>query len=284
MDIQLFTLGLACLIIALIICLLLLHYVPFYAPSYFFWLGLTFGAIGLVSFIQPLIFLFVFNRTVAAVVSVSGLLISIISLFWPVIVHQAQSHFKIDTLLPNYSFNEFHEVRIKSTPEKVKHTFRITGVKDISLVNFLMKIRGFTDDKNIKDRVAINQVASGAFSTPDFNFFMFDSEEYISVMIIKASMKTSRSAKIFNIPEIAKLDDFLSFSTPGYVKVVINFRFVSINKEETQLTTETRIQGITPNDSRIFGIYWRIIYPGSAIIRRLWLDTIRKKTISPLST
>jgi len=43
------------------------------------------------------------------------------------------------------------------------------------------------------------------------------------------------------------------------------------------LTTETRVQGITHNDSSVFGRYWRIIYPGSAIIRRVWLDTIKKK-------
>ena len=65
---------------------------------------------------------------------------------------------------------------------------------------------------------------------------------------------------------------------PGYIKVAVNFRFISINENETILTTETRNNGITHKDNRIFGYYWRIIYPGSAIIRRVWLDTIKKKS------
>jgi hypothetical protein len=69
----------------------------------------------------------------------------------------------------------------------------------------------------------------------------------------------------------------MSFKNPGYVKVAINFKFISENNKETLLTTETRVQGICNDDNRIFGRYWRIIYPGSAIIRRVWLDTINKK-------
>jgi len=34
---------------------------------------------------------------------------------------------------------------------------------------------------------------------------------------------------------------------------------------------------MTKEDRRIFGRYWRIIYPGSAIIRRVWLDTLAEK-------
>jgi hypothetical protein len=62
------------------------------------------------------------------------------------------------------------------------------------------------------------------------------------------------------------------------VKVAVNFRFISTGNNETVLTTETRNKGITAHDNSVFGYYWKIIYPGSAIIRRVWLDTIKKKT------
>jgi len=77
-------------------------------------------------------------------------------------------------------------------------------------------------------------------------------------------------------PEISTLEQFTLFNQPGYVKVAVNFRFITNDNNETILSTETRNCGITPKDNRVFGFYWRIIYPGSAIIRRVWLDTIRK--------
>jgi hypothetical protein len=43
---------------------------------------------------------------------------------------------------------------------------------------------------------------------------------------------------------------------------------------QTLLSTETRIRGNDKRSRRVFGCYWRIIYPGSAIIRRVWLDAI----------
>lgn len=95
-------------------------------------------------------------------------------------------------------------------------------------------------------------------------------------MILKSVIITNNINKPAP-PEIYTLEQFKSFNEPGYVKVAVNFRFISINNNETILTTETRNNGTTQNDNRIFGYYWRIIYPGSAIIRRVWLDTIKKK-------
>jgi hypothetical protein len=58
-----------------------------------------------------------------------------------------------------------------------------------------------------------------------------------------------------------------------YLELIEKQRLLS----KRTLTNETRNNAIIQKDSRIFGYYWRIIYPRSAIIRRVWLDTIRKK-------
>jgi len=47
----------------------------------------------------------------------------------------------------------------------------------------------------------------------------------------------------------------------------------------SRLTTETRIIGNDNSARRIFACYWRIIYPGSSIIRRVWLDAIADRAI-----
>ncbi|MGV7927498.1 MAG: hypothetical protein AB2L13_01115 [Spirochaetota bacterium] len=278
MEISPHTPALLTILIALILMLRLMHYARFYAPSYFFWIGALLTLAGVISLVHPLAFLLILTRTIAVYVLLGGLSISIISLLWPVRQkHSPTADRKIDALVPDYSFNEYHEVRIQASPERVKQTLRVTGVKDIPAARLLMKIRGIADDDvDLSDRAAKNTTGPDTFSTPDFNFFVVDPGEFITVMIIKSSMIANNPDKPAP-PEITTLEQFISFNEPGYVKVAANFRFIGTGNEETLLSTETRVQGIRHTDSRVFGRYWRIIYPGSAIIRRVWLDTIKKK-------
>jgi len=96
-------------------------------------------------------------------------------------------------------------------------------------------------------------------------------------MILKSVIITNNSHQP-EPPEITSLEQFMEFNEPGYMKVAVNFRFIPNGNDNTILTTETRNYGITPKDSRTFGYYWRIIYPGSAIIRRVWLNTIKNRS------
>ena len=278
MEIQNYISGLICIVVAFVIMFRLMHYAEFYAPSYFFWIGIILIGVGTISLIRPLVFLLILNRTVAAIVVSGGILISTVSLLYPVKMrHSSTNSQKIDSLLPDFAFSEYHEVRINASPEKVKQVLQVTGVKDIPVANFLMKIRGIADeDVDLSDRASNNLVSTGTISTPDFNFFVVAPDEWITVMILKSVIITNNANQPAP-PEISALEQFMSFNEPGYVKVAVNFRFISTNNNETILTTETRNNGITHKDNRVFGYYWRIIYPGSAIIRRVWLDTIKKK-------
>jgi hypothetical protein len=278
MNLQFFIPGIICIVIAITIMFRLMHYAKFYAPSYFFWIGIILIIVGIISLIHPLAFLFILNRIVAALVLLGGLLISAISLFYPLKTrHSPTNSQKIDSLLPDFTFNEFHEVHINASPDKVKQVLQVTGVKDISAAHLLMKIRGIAnEDVDLSDRASNNLVGSDTVSTPDFNFFVVAPDEWITVMILK-SVIINNNANQPAPPEISTLEQFISFNEPGYVKVAVNIRFISTNNKITILTTETRNNGITLKDNRVFGYYWRIIYPGSAIIRRVWLDTIKKK-------
>jgi hypothetical protein len=41
--------------------------------------------------------------------------------------------------------------------------------------------------------------------------------------------------------------------------------------------TETRIYANNPSSLRRFGVYWRLIHPGSDLIRRMWLRAIAQR-------
>jgi hypothetical protein len=269
MDYKTYIPGAVCILVALIIMFRLMHYAPFYAPSYFFWIGAILVLVGIISLVKPLFFLFVFDRKIAMIVFCGGILMSLTSIYWPVKEHHSQTNLKLDALLPDYSFNEYHEVRINASPEEVKHALQTTGIGDISAVHLLLKIRGI-ENKSLSSEATNSQPTQKTFSTPDFNFFVADSTEFISVMILKASAKTPP-------PKVTTAEQFMAFNEPGYVKVAFNFRFISLENGQTLVSTETRNYAMTNEDGRIFGRYWRIIYPGSAIIRRLWLDTLVEK-------
>jgi len=43
------------------------------------------------------------------------------------------------------------------------------------------------------------------------------------------------------------------------------------------LSTETRVYANDAASRRRFAVYWRLIYPGSALIRRMWLRAIARR-------
>ncbi len=70
--------------------------------------------------------------------------------------------------------------------------------------------------------------------------------------------------------------EFPAFDEPGWAKVAFNFRAAG-----GELSTETRIRATDPASRRKFGRYWRLVMPGSALIRRDWLRAARKESLQP---
>ena len=61
------------------------------------------------------------------------------------------------------------------------------------------------------------------------------------------------------------------------MKAAMNFS-VEAHSDLAELRTETRVVTTDPASRRRFGRYWRIIYPGSAAIRRNWLRSAKRRT------
>jgi hypothetical protein len=60
---------------------------------------------------------------------------------------------------------------------------------------------------------------------------------------------------------------------PDYSVATMNFRLVP-DGTGTRVSTETRVFSNGRETTRRFARYWRVIYPGSAVIRRMWLRAI----------
>ncbi|MBA3262976.1 MAG: hypothetical protein H0T69_11025 [Thermoleophilaceae bacterium] len=70
--------------------------------------------------------------------------------------------------------------------------------------------------------------------------------------------------------------DFREFADPGWAKAAFNFAVERVG-ERTVLRTETRVATTDVQARRSFGRYWRVIHPGSALIRMAWLRAIRRR-------
>jgi hypothetical protein len=56
----------------------------------------------------------------------------------------------------------------------------------------------------------------------------------------------------------------------------MNFRLED-EGETCLVSTETRVQTTDASSRRRFAMYWFVIYPGSALIRRMWLRAIKRR-------
>ena len=78
---------------------------------------------------------------------------------------------------------------------------------------------------------------------------------------------------VFGSPE-----EFLAFTEPGFAKAVVGFR-LDPRGAEILLTTETRFVATDDATRRLMSRYWRIIRPGSNLIRTEWLRAIRRRAL-----
>jgi hypothetical protein len=61
-------------------------------------------------------------------------------------------------------------------------------------------------------------------------------------------------------------------------KAVLAF-LVRPERGGSRVITETRVAGTSPDATRAFLRYWRVIRPGSGAIRRSWLAAIRRRAV-----
>jgi hypothetical protein len=64
---------------------------------------------------------------------------------------------------------------------------------------------------------------------------------------------------------------------PGFALATMNFLVTPDGADGSIVSTETRVFANGASARREFAAYWRVIYPGSALIRRMWLRAIGRR-------
>ena len=75
---------------------------------------------------------------------------------------------------------------------------------------------------------------------------------------------------------------FSTFRDPRYAKVAMNVRVRDEGNGWCKVTTETRVICMDVHARRKFDAYWRVVYPGSSLLRGQWLAAIKRRAERPI--
>ena len=238
--------------------------------SYLVYLGLTLFFAGLISLIRPLRFVYIRTRRLALMVSGFGLLLSLGILLLPYRNQEAANRVtKLDDWMPRWQVGERHVLKIAAPPAKVFAAIHEVRADEILLFRTLTAIRrcGGTGPESILNAPEQKPLLDVATQT---TFILLENEaprELVVGTVIAAPRAARESGRL-------EPDLFRKTLRPGVVLATMNFLVTPAEDGGSTVTTETRVYANSPAALRRFGIYWRLIQPGSDIIRRMWLRAI----------
>jgi hypothetical protein len=240
--------------------------------------GIIVAVAGLGLAVRPIPSLHIRTRSRAVVLAAAGILLAVVGLALPV---SESSVSRIDTRLdefaPRWHFREVHTIGVAAPPMQVSDAVRGVRADEIALFGTLTWIRRGGRQLppsilNAGHRAPLIDVATSS----GFVRLVDDApRELVIGTVVMAPPGTRRPLT----PE-----GFQAPLPPGFAVATMNFLVKADGLGGSVVSTETRVFANSPSARRRFAAYWRIIYPGSAIIRRMWLRAIQRRATSPGST
>jgi len=241
--------------------------------SYLVYLGFTLFFAGLVSLIRPLRFLYIRTRRSAFVVLGFGLLLAAGSLLLPYRDNEATNRdTKLDDWMPRWQVRERHALRIAAAPDRVFAAIHEVRADEILLFRTLTAIRrcGGTGPESILNAPEQKPLLDVATQTT----FLLLANEAPRELVVGTVIAAPRA-----MGGVGRLEPELFRTTlpPGVVLAAMNFLVRPDEGGGSTVITETRIYANSPSALQRFGVYWRLIHPGSDLIRRMWLRAIAQR-------
>ena len=232
--------------------------------------------VGMLSIFWPLRFLRIRTRSRGAIVAFCGLLVVILVCALPARTKQAStSATKLDEWMPKWQFDEQHSIHIKAPPEKVFEAIHAVRADEIFLFRTLIAIRrcGQLGPESIMNAPENKPLLDVATQTT----FIYLADEPRREIVVGTVISAPR-----NIPKPEKLtpEIFRKELPAGVVLATMNFLVTPDDHEGSTISSVTRVYGNSPAAVRQFAVYWRIIHPGSDMIRRSWLRAIKRRAES----
>jgi hypothetical protein len=247
--------------------------------------GLAAILVGALTLLRPLRWLGIPTRRRAALVLAAGALLAVAVALLPAPAwHVASPRSQLDAIVPTWQFGEHHETRVHADAARVEAAIRSVRADEIRFFLLLTGIRNpqrawQRQQANILDPAGQQPLLTTALRS---GFLMLADEprrELVFGLIVVAPPSFARLPPAERARLRAALTParFIALAAPGYAKAVMNFRLTDEGGGWTRLTTDTRVFATDAQARRRFAAYWRLIYPGSSLIRHSWLEAIRRR-------
>jgi len=261
---------------ALAAVLLFNYWASFQPLSTLAYSGIVLALGGLANLALPFRFLGIRKRSAGALIFAGGVGLAAAALLWPApIIRVAQHKTRFDDIMPEYQFFERHSARIHARPEQVMQAIRQSTFGDMKSLVTLLKIRraalrirdtgNFLQDKRVLDAFS----ASG---------YLFGGSEHEIAMFGVWNVRANRR------PEVRTLQEFADCRERGALKMAYDFNVEDAGGGWSTITTETRVLALDDLTRRGMGRYWRLIVPGSGMLRLQWLEGIKKRAETRLGS
>ena len=237
------------------------------------YLGLLCGALGLFVCLRPWRRLGLTSRRRGAALVAAGILLGLAGLAVPAPLEHSASRQRIDDFVPEYQFREFHQTEVAASPAAIHQAIWGVPAGEIRLFRLFTWIRSprlpcCTTRETILSPSAEQPILKVATSS-GFRLLADDLRDVVIGTIVVAPRGLRRDALKGDLRKI-----------PGLALAVMSFHVAPLAASQGDrclLTTETRIFATDARTLRRFRAYWRLIAPGSAILRVTWLDAIRAR-------
>ena len=177
---------------------------------------------------------------------------------------------RLDEFMPVWQFSERHTITVAASPARVFEAIRNVRANEILFFKTLTWIRrggrrGPESILNAGDSVPLLDVATR-------NGFIYLADDPPRELVIGTVVVAPPGGHDTLTPQTFKAQ-----LAPGFAVAAMNFRVTPDGAGGSLVSTETRVFANDPSSRRRFARYWRMIYPGSALIRRMWLRAVERR-------
>ena len=228
--------------------------------------------IGLVSLIRPLRWLGVRSRKRGAAAIAVGAVIVVAGFATPAPLERVDEvHTDLDRAMPAWQFREVHRIHVSAPPAEAYRAILAVTADEILLYRTLTWIRSPHIRAPARETILAPGRGKPIIEVMRSGFLPMSENPGREIVLATVFLTGARPRIRVDDP---KPQDFIELTAPGYAKVTINFRVEPADQGTSDVITETRVFATDPRSTRNFAAYWRVIYPGSALIRRMWLRAI----------
>jgi len=240
------------------------------------YLGLVIALAGLAAVVKPIRRLGIGTRRRGAGVAGAGMVLAFAGLLLPATESRAthvQTH--LDEFMPVWQFREVHTIDVAATPARVFEVMNRVRPDEIFLFRTLIAIRNGGQPLP----PSVQKATTSYESLHDIAIHS------TFVMLADDPPRESVVGTIVGRPpgprEPLTPATFHEALPPGYALATMGTLVTPDGSGGSRVSTETRVFANSPSARRRFAAYWRVIYPGSALIRRMLLRAIERRATDP---